>query len=120
MAYQYGLCLQRTGRFAEGRAQLGRVVRDFAVSSAAVDARRNLRWSHDYFTVQCGVYSAIDRARAAAESLRRQGLPAITAQDRRSGANRYVVQVGKYHAYAGARRVLERTRQVQPDAFIVP
>lgn len=117
---RYGMSLQRSGRFREGKRVLARLLLRFPSGRPADQARRKVTWPHDYHRVQCGVYSKAETARAAARRLSDRGVPASSWRQTRNGKTRYVVQAGRYRTYPEARRALEEIRPIVPDAFIMP
>lgn len=116
IGYQYGLALQRVGRFAEARTVLTDVYAKFPSSGFAPKARLKAAWLHDYFTIQCGAYRQIAGAHQQAKSLKDQGVDALAVPS----SNLYLVRVGRYRTYSAAQLVLPLVKRVQPDAFIVP
>ena len=118
--YQYGVALQRHGRFDEARTILAEVYVNFPGSQYAVNARNKRSWKHNYFSVQCGVFNRIENAHQAASKLRQKGLDALAFPDDRNSSKRYVVRVGRYEDYHRARRMLDRVRGHQTDGFLVP
>lgn len=118
--YQYGLALQRSDRFDKAREVFAQVARAYPASKYAVAARQKQAWAEEYFAVQCGVFNEIDFAHRTAARLREQGINAVAFPEERGGGKRYVVRVGRFPRYADACRELDRVRQVQEDAFIVP
>ena len=120
VGYQYGVALQRLGRFADARSVLNGVAGDFPGSDYAASARRKAAWRHDYFAIQCGAYRKIGGAHNHARSLKNQGIDAIAQPDDSALTRRYVVRVGRYNTFATARQALPRVLRFQPDAFIVP
>ncbi|NOX57281.1 MAG: tetratricopeptide repeat protein [Planctomycetes bacterium] len=75
--------------------------------------------SRSRFEVQCGAYARIDHAHQAAARLRQQGFDALAIPERRGGAVKHVVRVGRYDNYRDASRMLARVRKFHTDAFIV-
>lgn len=118
--YQYGIALQRLGRFNDGRKRLEEVYTKFPTSEHAVSAKRKHDWDGDYFSVQCGVFSRIALAHQAAARLRQDGINALAVPEEGGGSRRYVVRAGRYSTYAEANRELARVQRQQPDAFVVP
>lgn len=117
---RYGMSLQRSGRFREGKKVLAKLLLRFPSGRPADQARRKITWPHDYHCVQCGVYSKAETAQAAARRLSDRGVPASSWRQTRNGKTRYVVQAGRYRTYPEARRALEEIRPIVPDAFIMP
>lgn len=120
VGYQYGIALQRCGRFPEAKSVLTDVTTKFPRSSFASQARRKACWPHEYFTIQCGAYRNIGGAHGQAETLQEHGLEALAVPQSAASSKLYVVRVGRYRTYAAARRALPGVQRVQPDAFIIP
>lgn len=118
--YQYGLSLQRSGRFTDARFAFARVFTEFPTRPYAGPARRKYKWGHKYFTVQCGAFTKIQSARELANELKQQGFKARIIREVRDGAGLYVVQAGKYRTYAKAVTAAHGMRGVVHDVFIVP
>lgn len=120
VGFQYGIALQRSGRFARARSLLAEVAREFPTSGYATQARRKAAWPHQYFSIQCGSFLNISGAHQHASSLNAKGVNAVAYPDESSSPKRYVVRVGRYPTYAAAERHLARVQQVQSDAFVLP
>lgn len=118
--YRYGLSLQRGGYFVRARDAFRRVVADTPSSPVRGSALRKMAWPHDYFTVQCGVFSRPNSAAAVVAKLRRQGIRAVTSRLDRRDSPRYAVHAGRYRNYASASEALSAIRRIQSDAFLVP
>ena len=118
--YQYGVALQRTQRFAEARRVFEQVYRKFPSSKYAPHARRKQSWTDEFFTVQCGVFSQLDRAHQRAAELREKGINALAVPDPDRPRERYMVRVGRFRTYAQAEQTLEQVKPYQADAFVVP
>ena len=118
--YRYGLSLQRSGEFDRARAVFRRLVNGRPAGAMGSNALRQMAWKHDYFTVQCGAFSRMESARAAAANLLGQGIEAVASRQDRRGAPPYVVYAGRYRNYAFASAALPAIRRIQGDAFIVP
>ncbi len=120
VGYQYGVVLQRVGRWVEGRSVLSGVAGRFPKSDFAGKAGRKAAWPHDHYAIQCGAYRNIAGAHKHADSLRDRGIDALAVPHSAASATLYLVCVGHYRTYAAARDALPTVRQAQSDAFIVP
>ncbi len=120
VCYRLAIASQRSGRFAEGRRALKRLVNSSPSGRYADSALQKLRWKHDYFSVQCGVFSNSERAYSAAAALQANGATIAVVRDVSADEARYVVLAGKYRDYPSAVSALKRFKSEVPDAFLVP
>jgi len=118
--YQYGVSLQRTGRFDEARGVYGRLLKDFPNSPHVDAARRKQAWRDPHFSIQCGAFAQPASARDLVAKLRARGLDATLVPEVQGGSRRHVVRVGRFPTYADAARRLGQARSVASDAYIVP
>ncbi len=118
--YQYGLSLQRSGRFADARFAFGEILTDYGRSPHAASAQRKLAWPYEHFSVQCGAFSKLESARELAGELKARGFAPRVLQDPRAESTLYLVFVGEYSTYGAAVADLEAIRTVFHDVFIVP
>jgi tetratricopeptide (TPR) repeat protein len=117
---QYGVALQRLGRFGEARGVFNDVATRFANTDFGAEARRKAGWTHDYFTIQCGVYREIGGAHRLAQTLKDKGIDALAVPEDGASSKLYMVRVGRYRTYTAARQALPAVQRVQRDAFIAP
>ena len=117
---QYGIALQRLGRFRDAQPILGEVFKRFPQSSHAADARRRHAWPHEFFTIQCGAFSDIARAHQHAARLQSQSVSAVAVPEGEGTSRLYHVRVGRYPNYLQAQGALPNARRAQPDAYILP
>ncbi len=120
LSFRYALSLERSGAFDRARREFARVASRRAGGKLASDASAHLAWKRPYFTVQCGAYSRVDLAQAAAKTLRQQGVDAAALRSDRSAQASYVIHAGRYRDYGAAQSALSAIRRVQPDAFVIP
>jgi len=118
--YQYGLALERTGRFAEAKFPFAEVFTEYPRSGFAGAARRHYNWPHRYFAVQCGAFARLDSARQLTNQLADNGHAARIIKDDHAGGSRYVIQAGRFPRYADAQAAADAIRPVVTDVFIVP
>jgi tetratricopeptide (TPR) repeat protein len=118
--YQYGLSLQRTGRFTDARLVFADVFAKHPTSTYASAARRKFKWGHEYFTVQCGAFTQVTSARETASRLQQNGFDAATVPMSQDGTTLFVVHSGKHSTYSAALSAVNRLRSVVPGAFVVP
>ncbi len=117
---QYGLALQRLGRFGEAREVFNDVATHFTDTDFGAEARRKATWAHDYFTIQCGAYRDIAAAHRLAQTLKDKGVDALAVPEEGVSSKLYMVRVGRYRTYAAARQALPGVQRAQRDAFITP
>ena len=79
------------------------------------NARQKLRWKHDYYSVQCGVYSTSERAYSAAATLQGTGASIAIIRDVSEENPRYVVLAGKYRDFPSAENALKRLQNNVPE-----
>ncbi len=118
--YQYGLSLQRSGRFADARFAFGDVIMDHRGSPYAASAQRKLAWPYEHFSIQCGAFSRLESARELAGELKSRGFAPRVLRDPRAESTLYMVYAGEYSTYAAALTDREAIRNVVHDVFIVP
>jgi tetratricopeptide (TPR) repeat protein len=118
--YQYGLSLQRCGRFADARFAWADVVMDYDGSPYADAAERKLAWPYDHFSLQCGAFSKLDSARELAGELKARGFEARILRDPRAQSTLYMVYSGRHSTFASAVTEREAIRNIVHDVFIVP
>ncbi len=118
--FQYGTSLQRSRKFTEARTVFAELLQCHPYSKHADEARQKYAWTGETFSVQCGSFSRMSSAENSAAKLREKGIDALAYPEHTADSKRYVVRVGRYRTHAEAHSVLERVRNVQPDAFIVP
>jgi tetratricopeptide (TPR) repeat protein len=118
--YQYGLSLERTGRFAEAKFAFAEVFTKYPRSPVADAARRHYKWPHRYFAVQCGAFSKLDSARRITNRLAENGHAARIVKDDAESGTRYVIQAGRFPRYADAKAAAAAIRPMVDDVFIVP
>lgn len=120
VVYRLGVTAQRSGRFAEARRALTRLVSKSQGGPYAKSARQKLRWKHDYFSVQCGAYSTSERAYSVAASLQSGGASISVVRDNDGPKPKFIVLAGKYRDFPSAATALRRFQSIVPDAFLVP
>ncbi len=118
--YRYALCLQREGRWKEGRLQFATVFQHYPDSTCAAHARRMHDWRDDYFSIQCGAFREEAGATALRVELKKAGLRGRVETRARSGEMLYVVYVGRYPRYDQATQALGDVRRRVSDAIVVP
>jgi len=118
--YQYGLSLQRSGRFADARFAFGDVIMDYSGSPYAASAQRKLAWPYEHFSIQCGAFSKLESAREWAGELKARGFSPRVLRDPRAESALYMVYAGEYSEYSAAVADREAIRNVVHDVFIVP
>lgn len=117
---QYGTALQRSGQFDDGRRVFSRMLEHYPSSPHAGVAQTRQAWPENYFAIQCGAFGQQSSAQSLASALRARGLQAGVFGEARGGGRVFLVRVGRFANYADAARLLERTRAVARDAFVVP
>lgn len=118
--FRFGVCLERSGRWAAAREPFRRIVTEFPRSSAARDAQRRLQINADHFAVQCGVFGELRNAQSRAIELERQGISAYVRREPRNGVFKHVVLVGHFSTYEQAKHELARVKAYVPDAVLWP
>lgn len=120
LRYRYGLALQRQNRWKEARVQFAAVFQQYPTGASAQHAKRLYEWPHDFFSIQCGAFRDKGKAAELARKLKRSGLRSKVETRPRSGERLYVVYVGQYPRYNGARDALRSVHRVVSDALVVP
>jgi len=118
--FHIGECYERTGRWSAAQASYRQLVDQLPRSNLADDARRRLQLEADHFAVQCGVFSRPENAGRQQSQLKENDVDAYVRRELRGGKTVYVVLVGRFTAYADARRQLAAVRAVVPDAVLWP
>ena len=118
--YQYGLCLQREGRWREAKTEFGAVLQKYPQSSVAEYARRYRDWPHEFFSIQCGAFRDQASAAKLQDTLRKSGLPARVESRPLGGETQYVVYVGQYASYEQARGAVAGVQRKASGAVVVP
>ena len=118
--YQYGVSLQRSGRFADARFAFADVFTRFPRSPYAAPARRKYKWRHPYFAVQCGAFTTVDLARELAQDLKVRGVEVRILREARGESELYVVRAGEHRTYAEAAQAAQALRPTVHDVFVVP
>lgn len=118
--YQYGLSLQRCGRFADARFAFADVVMDYSGSPYAAAAQRKLAWPYEFFSIQCGAFSKLESARELAGDLQARGFDTRILQDPRAESTLYIVYSGQHSTYGAAVTERDAIRNVVHDVFVVP
>ncbi len=114
--YRLGRVLQRQGRWDDAELHFRRVVHYFPAGELARRAER-LAPSRAW-TVQAGAFESEANARKAAEVLQSAGLRATVTPSLQEGDLMFLVNVGRYNSYEGARAMLPNVRARRADAFI--
>ena len=120
MRYRYGLSLQRENRWKEARLQFAAVFQHYPTGTSAQHAKRLYEWPHDFYSIQCGAFRDKSKAAKLERKLKRAGLRSKVETRPRSGELLYVVYVGRYPRYNGARDSLRSVQRVVSDALVVP
>lgn len=120
MRYRYGLSLQRENRWKEARVQFAAVFQHYPTGTSAQHAKRLYEWPHDFYSIQCGAFRDKSKAAKLERKLKRAGLRSKVETRPRSGELLYVVYVGRYPRYNGARDSLRSVQRVVSDALVVP
>jgi len=115
-----GTALREAGQWAESRRCFSRVLDRFPNSPWAPEARTQLGWNHDYFTIQCGAFADPTGANRELARLRRGGLPVRMEYDTRTAQPLFTLRVGHYATHDEATAALPQVRSKVPGAFIVP
>jgi tetratricopeptide (TPR) repeat protein len=117
---QYGIALQRSGRFDEADRKYAQLIESYPNSPHLAAAHAKQAWDGAYFAIQCGAFGQQASAQALAASLHSRGLKSSITAEERGGSRLFMVRVGRFPSYADAARLLARVRAVAPDAYIVP
>ena len=117
---QYGIALQRSGRFDDANRMYAWLIKEFPNSPHVAAAQAKQAWAAPYFAIQCGAFGQQTAARDLAGALRASGLDAEIANEVRNRGRLFVVRVGRFPSYTDAARALGRVRGVVSDAYIVP
>lgn len=118
--YRYGVCLQRHGEWKNAKEQFQIVAQKFPTSQAAPWARRMLEWDHEFFSVQCGVFSDRGAANALASRLSAARLNGWVDRQAREGTTYSVVLSGRHKTYEQARGALAAVQRIVRDATVAP
>lgn len=120
IALAAGMAMQRAGRWRDAALQFGRVLRAFKNRPVAAAAARLAAWPNEYFTIQLAVYSTADAGAQAVQPFKTRGLDASVQSMHREGRILWVVTTGRYPTYNEALAALNRIRQTEPQAVILP
>ncbi|UCG16450.1 MAG: outer membrane protein assembly factor BamD [Phycisphaerales bacterium] len=118
--YQYGVSLQRSGRFTDAKFAFADVFTRFPQSPYAAPARRKYQWRRPYFAVQCGAFTTVTLARELAQDLKVRGFEVRILREARGQSELYVVRSGKHRTYAEAVQAAHALRPIVHDVFVVP
>ncbi len=118
--YWFANALVRNGQFDRGRTVYKSIRESFPDSNAARQARIQLAYLQDHFSLQTGAFQQIDNARKMKNELSREGynpyIVSVDLPDRRL----YCVRIGRFETYKNARREAMEFKQHHHDVIIKP
>jgi len=114
------ISLQRIGRWTESSKRLAEILHKFRERPIAAEARRMASWHHSYYTIQLGAYRDSDNAARVVYDWRERRIDAVQENLYRGGEALWVIMTGRYRTYADALAGLERIRELEPSAHIIP
>ena len=120
LAYlKLGQSQRRLGYWAEARASLSKVIRDFPYSLEKEEAQKELS-KEFYYYVQVAAFTRITNANRTHEALRRRGFDAYINKIMRDKKTFYRICVGKFYNKQDAAVVLKRLKSDGYKARIYP
>lgn len=120
VALSAGIALQRAGRWRDASLQFGRIIRHFPNGTVTPRARQLAAWPFDHFAIQIGVFSRSDTAMQQVQAAKAKGIDAYLQSMTRDGKVIWVILTGRFSTYNEALNALQRIRQFEGQAFVLP
>ncbi|MHA1600320.1 MAG: SPOR domain-containing protein [Alphaproteobacteria bacterium] len=120
LLYAAGVAAQRAGQWKDASRYFREILRKFGSRPVAIQARRMAQWRHPYFAIQLGVYRDSSNAARAVQQWREHRIDAVQENLPRRGEAVWVIMAGRYRTYNEARQGLQRIRNIESGAYIIP